>query len=237
MKSTGKISVTYFLNKNVRPEPSHPMFPLSERFPLYIQVTYNRRNTQFRSFYHGFYSSIEDAYFGKENREHREYEESLIKKVVEYEAKHFGKEFKLKGLKDRYNNYSANIFSPIDKYFRDLIYNAVIKTDSEFKEILDPWKMQQISFHVYFNAASKLINDLDKKLPNDFKEEMKLGLYFLKWVDSQNAEVRLIDWLDHSAIIAIEVDLRKGKQNEIQIKNLIDFVNRIIKISTGLKVY
>lgn len=237
MKRTGKITVTFFINKNVKPEILHPMFSGGERFPLYIQVTYNRRNTQFRSFYRKCYSTLEEAFYCEEDKEHRDYEESLIKKVVEYEVKHLAKDFRLKGLNDRYLNYSENIFNPIDKYFRDLIYNAIVKTDTEFFEILDPWKLQQVSFQIYYKAASNLIKELDKKLPYDFSDEMKMGLVFLKWIEAQDELIRLIDWLDHSAIEAYTSFLKKKKYTENEIKAIISFINRIFKISVGLVVY
>ncbi|HUX58944.1 MAG TPA: hypothetical protein VMV77_18375 [Bacteroidales bacterium] len=237
MNRTGKITVAFFLNKNVKPDLSHPMFSGSGRYPLYIQVTYNRRNTQFRSFHRQSYTNLEEAFFSKEDNEHRKYEESLIKKVVEYEVKHLGKDFQLKGLNDRYRNYSEYIFNPIDKYFRDIIYNAIVKTNSEFFEILDPWKLQQVSFHIYYKAASNLINDLEKILPYGFSEDMKMGLEFLKWAEAQDELIKLIDWLDHSAINAYESYLVKKKHNEIQIKTMIEFINRVLKISVGLVVY
>jgi hypothetical protein len=239
MTRTRKITVTFFLNKNVRPDPyTHsPLLSGKELYPLYIQVTYNRRNTQFRSTYHRSYSNIEEALLSKEEKDHRKYEESLIRKVVEYEVKHYGKNFSLKGFNDRYLNYSANIINPIDKYFRDLIYNAIVKTDSEFLKILDPYNLEQVPFDIYYKAASKLINDLDKKLPSDFPEEMNIVLEFLKWVESQDNLIELIDWLDHSAIEAFDSYLVKKEYEEIQINKIIAFINRIIKLTVGLVVY
>jgi len=234
-----KISVTFFLNKNVKPEKYmfSPLLSRTNRYPLYLQVTYNRKNTQFRSFYRSSFSSLEEAFSSEEENEHRKYEESLIKKVVEYEIMHLGKNFDLKGFNDRYLNYNEYIFNPIDKYFRDLIYDAVVKTNSEFFEILDPWKLQQVSFHIYYKAASNLINDLDKILPYGFSEDMKMGLEFLKWTEAQDELIRLIDWLDHSAIKAYESYLKVKKYNENQIIALISFINRIMKLSVGLVVY
>lgn len=236
MKRDRKISVTFFLNKNVKPD-SHTHSPLLsgiDLYPLYLQVTYNRRNTQFRSFYHTNYSNLKDAFSGKEEGEHRKYEESLIIKVVEYEVRNLGKDFTLRGISDRYLNYSDNIANPIDKYFRDIIYNALVKTGSEFFEILDPWKLQNVSYNVYYNAAIKLHSDLTKKLPSDFEEELNMSRIFLEWVNTQNDLIRLIDWLDHSATKVYEAFLIKKRFNEEQTKNMISFVNRVIKISTGL---
>ena len=238
MKKDRKISVTFFLNKNVKPDSyTHsPLLSGIKLYPLYLQVTYNRRNTQFRSFYHGNYSSLEEAFSSKEEKEHRRYEESLIKKVVEYEVRNLGKDFTLKGISDRYLNYSDNIVNPIDKYFRDIIYNAVVKTGSEFFEILDPWKLQNVSYNIYYNAAIKLHSDLNKKLPSDFEEELNMSRKFLEWVSIQKELIRLIDWLDHSATKVYEAYLIKIRFNEEQIKNMLSFVNRVIKISTGLNV-
>jgi hypothetical protein len=237
MKKPGKITVTFFINTNVKPKAQSPMIGGGDKYPLYVQVTYNRKNTQFRSFYSRTYSNIDEAKSTKEEREHRAYEESLITKVVEYEIVHHGKDFNLKGLNDRYLDYSDSLFNPIDNHFRGIINFAIDKTDSEFKKMLDPWGDENISYNVYFEAAIKLIPGLNNKLPNDFKEEREMGTIVLNWIEEQDTNIRIIDWLDHSAIKAIESHLRKLNYNDKRIQGLIDFVSRILKIDRRLTVY
>ena len=99
MKKQGKISVRFFLNKNVMPF-TPPLLRGTKLYPLYIQVTYNRRNTQFRSEEGNCYTSIEEAY--KIDRKKIENEESLIKKIVQFEIEHFKQDYQLAGLVDRY---------------------------------------------------------------------------------------------------------------------------------------
>jgi len=239
MKRDRKISVTFFLNKNVKPDSGSvfPFQPEIKRYPLYLQVTYNRRNTQFRSFYRCHFAILEQAFASKEEKEHRKYEESLIKKVIEYEIKHLGKDFQLKGISDRYLDYSDSIINSIDKYFRNIIYDAVAKVDSEFFKILNPWNLQGVPYEIYYKAAIKLHPDLDQKLPSDFPEELNLSSIFLDWINKQKVEIRLIDWLDRSAIITFESYLIKKRYSKDQIKTLISFINRILKLSAGLIVY
>ena len=237
MKRSGKITVTFFLNKNVKPETPSPMIGEGDRYPLYLQVTYNRKNTQFRSFYLGCYASLDEALSGKENTDKRKYEELLIRKVVEYEVRHKGKDFQLKGLNDRYLNYSESIFFTVDQYFRNLIYSAVEKSDTVFKVILVPDNMQNASFDIYYKAAERLVNELNNKLPFDFSEERTMGMEFLAWVDAQKEEIRLIDWLDHSAIGAYKTYLIKQKYEDVQVQKRIEFFNRLIKLTKGLVVY
>ena len=229
--------MTFFLNKNVKPEVQSPLTGGNPKFPLYVQVTYNRRNSQFRSYYTRTYSTIEEAYSTKENREHREDEKSLITNVVEYEIKHYGKDFQLKGLSDRYLDYSDSIYNPIDRYFREIIYNAVIKTDSEFIVILNPWDNELVSFSIYYKAATNLISDLHNKLPSDFTDEMKMGSEFLNWVEAQDILIRIVDWLNHSAIELFESHLRKMNFDDKRMRELIAFVNRILNITRRMIVY
>lgn len=237
MKKQGKITVTFFLNTNVKPKAQSPMIGGGDKYPLYIQVTYNRKNTQFRSFNSRKFSSKEEAFSTKEEREHREYEESLITKVVEYEIRHHGKDFQLKGLNDRYLDYSDSLFNPIDNHFRGIINSAIEKTDSEFNKMLNPWGDESISYNVYYEAAVKLIPSLNNKLPNDFKEEREMGAVVLTWLEEQDTNIRIIDWLDHSAIKAIDFHLRKLDYDDKYIQGLKNFVSRILKVDRKLTVY
>ncbi len=106
MKQIGKITVRYFLNQKVKPTRI-PLLRDSDLYPLYIQVTYNRKNTQFRSFHMGNYVNLEDAI--NQDGDRLDYEKELIRKVIEYEIKTKNENFQLKGMKDRYIKYKNEI--------------------------------------------------------------------------------------------------------------------------------
>jgi hypothetical protein len=232
----GKVGVTFIVKRNLKPQIQSPILGGGERYPLYVQVNYNRKNTQFRSIYRKFYVNKDDAFATIEDREQRKYEENLLKSAVEYEIKSQGNSFRLKGIGERSQDYSDSLDNPIDRYFRDILFNVIIKSKSEFSQILDPWQNEAVSFDVYIKAAFSLMDNLEHLLPKDFEEERKLGLKILNWTEMQKSDVRIIDWLDHTAIKKFESDFKKKNTTNIESQDVISFVNRILKIKKGLTV-
>ncbi len=236
MSKFGKVGVSFIVKKNLNPEAKSPLTGGHDRFPLYVQVNYNRKNTQFRSIYRKFYVNREEAFATKEDKEQRQYEEDLLISVVEYELRTQGTNFKLKGIGERSLDYSDYLYNPIDRYFRDILFNVIIKSKSEFTTMLDPWRNEDLSFDVFIKAAYSLLDNLDSQLPGDFKEEREMGIVILDWIEKQKKLVRVIDWLDYSAINKFELDMKKKKPSSFNPQDVVLFVNRILKIQKGLTV-
>jgi hypothetical protein len=233
MIGPGRISVRFFLNKNVNPIISSPLTGSVDLFPLYIQVTYNRKNTQFRSFFQQAYSSMEQLYNDKEAKEKIAYEESLIKKVVEFEVKHKKQNFQLKGFQNRYLDFATGVDYIIDKYIRNKIDEALDKTNSKFKEMLNPYHWENISLSVYFEATQKLVEDFSSFLPEDFSLEMNFAHDFITWSQKRKKIPELIEWLDQSLIEEYKLDLKKGEKTPEYLEKSTTFIHRAIRIQTG----
>lgn len=232
MKEPNKISVRFFLNKNVNPTFS-PLTGSVDYYPLYVQVTYNRKNTQFRSISKKTYSSMEQLYEDRESMEKMAYEESLIKKVVAFEVKHNKQNFQIKGFQNRYLDYTTSVDYIIDKYIRNKIYEALDKTNSKFKEILNPYHWENISLSVYFEATQKLVEDLNSFLQEDFSLEMNYASDFIAWSDKRKKSPELIEWLDQSLIEEYKLYFKKGKKTTEYIEKRTMFLHRALRISTG----
>lgn len=233
MQKRGKINVTFFLNNKVNPI-TYPLLGETKFLPLYVQVTYNRKNTQFRSFYRGIYSSIEQAY--ENDKEKLNYEETLIRKVVEFEVEHKKQDFQVKGIKDRYMEYTMDLDYYIDKYLRNSIYDALTKTGSKFWKILDPFSRESVPVNIYYEASLKLIENFISYLPRDFSHEVNWGLEFITWCKKKKNIPRLIDWLDQTSLRGYKSFLKKGKYTEKHIERKMSFINKVIKIMEGLEV-
>jgi hypothetical protein len=235
MKNPNKISVRFFLNKNVNPTFS-PLIGSVDYYPLYVQVTYNRKNTQFRSINKKTYSSMEQLYEDRESMEKMVYEESLIKKVVAFEVKHYKQSFQIKGFQNRYLDYATRVDYFIDKYIRNKIYEALDKTNSKFKEILNPYHWENIPLSVYFEATQKLVEDLNSLLPEDFSDEMNYASDFMVWSDKRKNSPELIEWLDQSLTEEYKLYLKKDKRTPEYIEKRTMFLHRALQISTGFSI-
>ncbi len=233
MKSIGKITVRYFLNQKVKPSRI-PLVEGSDYYPLYIQVTFNRKNTQFRSLYNSTYVSLEDA-FDKDG-EKLDYEEELIRKMIEGEIKTEKEHFQLKGLKDRYMNYSREIAFSVDKYIRNTIYDSATKTGSKFSPILYPYKRPDVSAEIYYDASEKLIENFKSYLPKDFKRELIMGEEFIKWCEKKEVSPRLIEWIYHDLSNEYNIFLREKGNSENQIRSKVKFINKTVKLVEHLEV-
>ena len=233
MKSIGKITVRYFLNQKVKPSRI-PSLGDSDHYPLYIQVTYNRKNTQFRSLYNKIYVSLENAFFL--DGEKLDFEEELIRKMIEGEIKTEKEHFQLKGLKDRYMHYSMEIASSVNRYIRNTIYDSATKTGSKFSPILDPYKRPHISAEIYYDASEKLIENFESYLPKDFKRELIMGEEFIEWCRKKEEGPRLIEWFYHTLSRKYSMFLEEKGDNENQIKSKVKFINKAVKLVEGLEV-
>ena len=227
MGAIGKISVRFFINRNVK-ALRIPLLGDSELFPLYVQVTFNRKNTQFRSLHQRHYMNIEDAF--NRDRSNLEYEEKLIQQVVEYHVKASQEQFQLKGLKERYKNYTSEIHFHVEKYLRNTMLATLEGINSKYWVIMDPTTHWDVPSKIYYDASAKLINNFETSLPKNFKNEMIYGEDFIKWCKRQHESPRLIEWINDS--IKEEYKqylLNKGKSVK-QIAKQFNFIDEVVEM-------
>lgn len=228
MKTIGKISVRFFLNKNVKPIHM-PLLGDSDFFPLYVQVTFRRKNTQFRSLYQRQYMNIDNAF--NWDRNNLNYEENIIQQVVEYEVKTKGKQFQLKGLKDKYKNYTAEVGFSVKKYLRITMLASLEQSNSEYWRIMDPTSHWEVPIEIYYDACLKLINNFETFLPKNFKKNITIGEEFIRWSEKKKLSPLLIQWLDGSLKLEYKTFLQKKGNSESQINEKLNLITKTIEFS------
>ena len=173
MKKRSKITVKFFLNKNLaaRGEKGKALYP------LYILVTYQRKSTQLKSHFGGYMEDIEFL-----NTHHRglvEFEAKTLQKVIEYEADKYGDKFTLAGIGERYHQYATPINNALERYLKEMLEKEM-KATLEPMAIVPDYKNPLISSGLLYLAALRLIHDFDQKISPQLKGELEVNnSYFL----------------------------------------------------------
>ena len=197
-----KITVRFFLQKKVHPDASTTENGKeTPAYPLYLYITYNRRNMQFKSNYGMFYtdmSDVEDADKGL-----MAFEEKLVTKVIRYETSLLPNEDKydMKGLKDKYEIYATSIHSALEAYLKPKLRSAILKTNNELQHALN------LDTKYYHNTVLRLYKVAGKGFDNFFQvidknlhEEIETYQKFSKILPSASRYdfPTVIDWLEGS---------------------------------------
>ena len=142
MKKPKKITVKFFLNENLQPIQVD-----GERFyPLYTQVTYDRKNTQIKCAYGWYYRDLKHV---REIEPHLlPFEEKVLKKSVTHELSLQGDSFRLKGLGKKYENYGLSIHSLFNNYLK-IRFKTILKEakPQKFLEVINLDKNQLDFFY------------------------------------------------------------------------------------------
>jgi len=110
LKKGKKITVKFFLNRLLEAATNDKG---QESYPLYIQVTYNRKNMQLKSKYSEYYYDLSEVKPGL-----MEFEEKVLRKIVTHEAGETKGEYDLKGLKRKYEVYSMSVHQAVEEYLK-----------------------------------------------------------------------------------------------------------------------
>ena len=214
-----KITVKFFLNEAVEPVKGEGW---KRYYPLYVQVTYNRKNMQFKAKYSEYYKDLEEV-----KQSLLDFEERAIKSIVSHEAAKTKGEYDLKGLKKKYDVYSTSILEALEHYLKPKLRLAILKTGNELSKVLN-FNDANVTVDLLHKAANLLFKDFDFSLPDKLKEELKAyGHYQKPYTPVLSYDFpTLIDWLDGCHKDELEKKLSttlKGKPEMIKsIKALID---------------
>ncbi len=235
MKKPKKITIKFFLNNNLK-----EMVVQGERhYPLYAQITYDRKNTQIKCNYGGFYKDLHQTRESAPNL--LNFEESIFRRSVEFELNKWGDEFKLKGLGKIYENYSLSIHALFNSYLKLSLKRFLQNAEpAKYLEVLHLEK-SNIDFFTVHEVCQKVFDNLSSIITNEFKEEIKIyqmysDLYrpFLE-KDTHEFPV-VIDWLDGSHERFLEKQLMKHyAADEALLDSVKDLIQKIIstKIELG----
>lgn len=226
MKKPKKITVKFFLNKTV-----HPIVEGKEkRYPLYMLITYNRKNTMMKSHYGGYYKDLKEV-----EKQHYpgflDFEERNVQKTIRYEIAKQGESFDLKGIHKKYEGYCIGIDVLFGRYLKNALWPLLMRTDQyELVKALN-FTDPGVQFDSLFYISQKVFN-LDKLLSKEFTEEIEVYTTYMKLYQAsffQYTFPTVIEWLDQSAIedyrSKLELVYKKDKR---MIDKSISVVNKII---------
>jgi hypothetical protein len=218
-KREKKITVKFFLNEAVEPIMGESK---KKHYPLYVQVTYNRKNMQFKSKYSEYYESLHGV-----KPSLLTFEEKVIKSVINYEIGKVKADYDLKGLKRKYEVYSVSILEAVEHYLKPKLRTSVFKTNNELSLTLNFDSAHSTTDKLY-KAAQLLFKDFDSYLTDKLKEELEAYNHYQKFyrpVLTYNFPT-LIDWADGSYRSELEKKLNDAFKNKPEliksIKSLID---------------
>ena len=179
------ISIKFFLNKDVKVQESE--IDGAALYPVYVRVTYNRRNTKFR---------IQEWWYKEEFEGHLEelpeFKDTkvIIEQIVRFESDTLGEKYSVRGLADRYCVYTSRISKLLE-------HALILNISQELGNIL--------TFNE-FSSWQKL--ELGEKISyglNKLKPEIPIGIYRLSLLFAlvgHKTEATIFDW--------VIGDLRKG---------------------------
>jgi hypothetical protein len=187
-----KITVKFFLNQALEPTTDERGMKL---YPLYFQVTYNRKNMQAKSRYGLFYKHLKEVPAAL-----TAFEEKVLTKIIRYEAKEKGEGYELKGLKGKYDLYSVSVYQALEAYLKPQLRMAVLKIGGELASVLD-FTQARVSISLLHEAATLLFPQFDSSLPQKLRHDLQTYNIFHNLnkepVLSYNFPT-IIDWLDES---------------------------------------
>ena len=206
-----KITIKFFLNRLLEPAAGDKG---EVYFPLYIQVTYNRKNMQLKSKYGLYYLNLEEVTPGL-----LAFEEKALRKVIQYEASQTLNDYELKGLKHKYEIYSTAILETLENYLKPKLRLAILKTNDELTTVLD-FQQSHATVARLYKAAQLLFTGWEKHLTVKLKEELTAYEHYRKLIPEPYLTYTfptLIDWLDGSYKKELEAALKTHYKNKPEI--------------------
>ena len=235
MKKPKKITVKFFLNRNLQPIETEG----SERHPLYTQITYDRKNTQIKCAYGWFYTNMDQV--EEEDPHLLMFEENILKRSVQFELDKLGDNFRLKGLGRKYEKYCVSIHALFNTYlkarFKELLKNA---QPEKFLEVLNIEK-PNLDFFVIYDASQRLFDNMKDIIDPEFYEEMSIyqvyfDVYREALSDKKYEFPVVIDWLDGGHPKELETKLMLAYEGQsAKVEASIALINKII--TTKLELF
>ena len=240
IKSTSnpkKITVRFFLQKKVHPEATqHDGKKESPAYPLYLYVTYNRKNMQFRSNYGMFYMDMTDVEVMDKGL--MGFEEKLIEKIIRYETSQLSAqdEYDMRGLKDKYEIYSTSIHMALEQYLKPKLRMSILKTNNELQHAMN---LNTSYYHNtvlrLYKVAGLIFDNFFKVLDKTLHEEIEAYKKFDQVLPrvSKYDFPTVIDWLDGSYKKELSLFLNKVFKSKPE---LISGVINLIDKAVGKKI-
>ncbi len=227
MKKPKKITIKFFLNTFLNPIDEN-----EECYPLYVQITFNRKNTQIKCQYGGYFKSLE---WIKENDPYLlPFEEKNFRKMMLYEVDKQGDLLDMVGLGDKYDKFCLSTHALFNNYLKARLRSESMRAKpKEFSDVID-YRKKNLAFSTILKASIKLFDNLEEVLTPEFREEMRMyevyyKLYEIPLNDKKYLFPTVIDWLNGSHIEELSEKLKEvfNQEPEMVTKTIV-LINGII---------
>lgn len=237
MKKPKKITVKFFLNTFLK-DIALPNGKMGR--PLYVQITYERKNTQIKCSYAGYYESYEVV--KKEHGNILAFEDKLLRKSVQYELDKYGLDFQLHGLGKKYDTYSQGIHHIFDNYMKMRLRDVLQRhaQPNHFFKILHIDR-PTVDFFLLYEVSQRLFDNFEKIINPVLAEEIAIHkIYYDFYAETLKNEVfdfpTVIDWLDGSHIkVAAEKFDKFFKGNKEKTEKALNLLQKIIDTKIAME--
>jgi hypothetical protein len=178
----GKITVKHYINKKLN--PIEKVYTIKDNdldvekiiltYPLYILVSYQGKNTRFRSFFlNKNYQDFEeinnnDYYINFLNEEER-----IIINIVKYEIDKYGNKFNLTGFGKRFSIYMEPIHFALDYYLKNKLQRIIFANEQmqEFSLVFDFYN-PKVHFDSILKILKKYFENFYELIPIDYAKSI-----------------------------------------------------------------
>ena len=203
MNKDFKITVKPFLNKYLSLKESG----YEDKFPLYYQVTYKRKNTQIKSIFNIYLLILSDI--SKKEQQIIDFELKNIENTISYLAKIQDKNipFSLQGIKSKYQTFMQDIYVVFENYLKKRLLKVVKYTNTEYLSILK-FDGFDVDFLLLLKAVKILNENFNKNIPLDFKEEIDTFQKIIKIIIKKDSDdlnyLSLLKWKTENAKVELK---------------------------------
>ncbi len=212
-----KITIKPFLNTYLDPVGTES-FGKKERdiYALYYKITYDRRNTQLKSYYTTTgYWSLEDSIA----QQIIPFEVKILTKIINYETSLTpDRDYPLSGLKLKYETYIESVEYTLDKFLRTKLWKAAQRTNHPYHLAFNfDNYLGRMNVFTLLEICAKLFPDFDKYIDKTFRQELECFKLYHKIFGDKQFDYNfatLIDWMDGTHQQAFEEGLKKLLKND-----------------------
>jgi hypothetical protein len=225
-----KVTLKFFVNQAVQPMVEGK----TKRYPLYVLITYDRKNTMMRCHYGTYYKDL-----GEIDKVHYPgllaMEERIIRKTIAYEMaeKH---DFDLRGIYRKYEPYSVGIHVLLERYLKDQLWNILLRLEPfEYAKALN-FNDSEIGFDTLYKICKKIYKDFHALLPKGFEREVEIYQFFSKLYQDaffQYTFPTVVEWLDQSMVEDYRRLLKDHQSSQPEVNKSIEFIERVVSRFIG----
>lgn len=222
-----KVTVKFFINQAVQPAIDGK----TKRYPLYMLITYDRKNTMMRCHYGQWYKDLSEIdklhYPGLLDMEER-----IIRKTIAYEMAQRGNDFDLKGLYKKYDLYATGIHILLENHLKTQLWSVLSRLEPyEYAKALN-FTSHDVAFGTLLKIAKKIYQDLSGKLPSSFEQEIEIFNGYMKLYQGSLFQYNfptIIEWIDGSAVADYRNKLAAIYHNDSSmVRKSTGFVDRMV---------